>query len=389
MRPVQRAFTLIELMVVVAIFAILAAVLIPNFVRATEKGRERAARQAQVQQAQAAAEPELSPEQGQVVLLCRLVGLAVLLFGLGFWYVGELYSPGRLHSFRWGQFFLLALTYSFFFPVLAVLTLSTGLPLVQGLAWATALSFPLLMLHVSRIVNLRFALGYTAPLALVTLAVVVNGVFGGAYRDLFYLGVSFVTIAFLTLSYRRWYGHRCQAQVLREGELQQRVETLGEQARLARDEASRAQESASPELQERLARARQALLTQVYEAESLTQELAELPNLHHARRCELRPFLEIRTATAERQLPLARRELNLASHHALESQARTRARQNEAPGEVFCVACGQAGADSPCCAECGHRRPQKHTCPCGCQLLLPPEGRLGTFCPGCGQRTAA
>lgn len=388
MRQVPRAFTLIELMVVVAIFAIVAAVLVPSFVRATEKGRQRAAQQAQVEQTQAVAEPELSPEQAQVVLLCQLVGLAVLLFGLGFWYVGELYSPGQLHRFRWGQFFLLALTYSFFFPVLAVLTLSTGVPLMQALAWATALSFPLLMLHVSRIVNLRFALGYTAPLAVVTLAVVVIGVFGGKWRDVFYLGVSFVTIAFLTLSYRRWSAHRAAAQLQRELEVAARVEVLGEQARLGREEASRSPECASPELQERLVRARQTLLTQLYEAESLTQELAELPNLPPARRVELRPFLEMRTATAERLLPLARRELNLASHHALESQARLRARQNAAPAEVFCVACGHSGADTPCCAECGHRRPRRLECPCGCELLLPPEGSLGAFCPGCGQRNA-
>lgn len=392
MRKSTRAFTLIELMIVVVIFAIVAAVLVPTFVRAKEKGRERAAQaQAQTQTVTVPEAPELSPEQARVVLLCRLVALAVLLFGLGFWYVGELYSPGRLHSFRWGQFFLLALTYSFFFPVLAVLTLSTGLPLGQALAWATALSFPLLMLHVSRIVNLRFALGYTAPLAILTLAVVVIGVFGGAWRDLFYLGVSFVIIAFLTLSYRRWHGHRCQAQLLREQDLAQRVEALGEQARLGRDEATRAHEIASPipEIQERADRARQALLSSVYEAESVTQEMAELPAVApFSRRCELRGYLEIRVTGAERQLPLARRELSLAAHHALESQARTRARQNAAPTDVFCLACGQPGPDTPCCAQCGHRRPRKLECPCGCQLLLPPEGSLGAFCPGCGQRRA-
>jgi len=334
--------------------------------------------------------PANQSQLARVLLLCRLVGLAVLLFGLGFWYVGELYSPGRLNSFGWGQFFLLALTYSFFFPVLAVLTLSLDLPLGQGLGWAAVLSFPLLMLHVSRIVNLRFAFGYTAPLAVVTLAVVVIGVFGGAWRDLFYLGVSFLTIAFLTLSYRRWASHRRTAQLQREGDLAARVESLGEQARLARDEATRAQDVASPvpEVQERADRARQALLTQVYEAESLTQELAELPSFNYSRRCELRPLLEMRTAAAERQLPLARRELNLASHHVLESQARTRARQNASPDEVYCVACGQVGADTPCCAWCGHRRPRRLTCACGCHLLLPPEGSLGAFCPGCGQRKA-
>lgn len=337
--------------------------------------------------------PANQSQLARILLLCRLVGLAVLLFGLGFWYVGELYSPGRLNSFRWGQFFLLALTYSFFFPVLAVLTLGSGLTLAQGLGWAAGLSLPLLVLHVSRIVNLRFALFYTTPLAVLTLALVVNGVFGGAWRELFYLAASFVTIAFLTLSYRRWHNHRCQAQLLRENDLGVRVEALGEQARLARDEATRAGELCETcpveEVRERALKARQNLLGQIYEAESLTQEMAELPALApFSRRCEVRAQLEVRCDFTERQLPLARRELNLASHHALESQARARARLNAAPSEVYCLSCGQPGGPTPCCAQCGHKRPRRLDCSCGCQLLLPPEGKLGTFCPGCGQRRA-
>ena len=52
---------------------------------------------------------------GRAILFLRLAGLAVLLFGLGFIYLNDLKEPGRLDSFRWGHFLLLALTYSLFF----------------------------------------------------------------------------------------------------------------------------------------------------------------------------------------------------------------------------------------------------------------------------------
>src|SRR5262249_34663615 len=54
---------------------------------------------------------------GRLVLLCQLAALAVLLFGAGFWYLSELDRPGRLDTFRWGHFLLLAGNHSLFFAV--------------------------------------------------------------------------------------------------------------------------------------------------------------------------------------------------------------------------------------------------------------------------------
>ena len=50
-------------------------------------------------------------------MLFRFVGLAVLLFGAGFWYLSEQHKPGALNGFRWSHFLLLATIYSLFFVI--------------------------------------------------------------------------------------------------------------------------------------------------------------------------------------------------------------------------------------------------------------------------------
>src|SRR5439155_1438717 len=68
---------------------------------------------------------------GRLILLCQLAALAVLLFGAGFWYLSELDRPGRLDTFRWGQFLLLAGNHSLFFAVFAPLHEQTDEVLAQ------------------------------------------------------------------------------------------------------------------------------------------------------------------------------------------------------------------------------------------------------------------
>jgi prepilin-type N-terminal cleavage/methylation domain-containing protein len=107
---------------------------------------------------------------GRISLLFKLVGLAVFLFGLGFWYLSEMYRPGLLDNFRWGHFLLLASTYSLFFVVFAALGYHSEEGAWRSMVIAGALSLPLLALHVSRIVNTWFALSRVLPLAVFTLA---------------------------------------------------------------------------------------------------------------------------------------------------------------------------------------------------------------------------
>ncbi|MFY9340897.1 MAG: zinc ribbon domain-containing protein [Planctomycetota bacterium] len=177
-------FTMVELVVVVVILTFLAFAA-SSLLTVVGASIDREA---------AAAELSL------VALLLRLAGLAVLLFGAGSWYLVELRQPGRLDSFRLGHFLLLALTYSLFFVVFAVLgAREVDAWLAVGIA--AVVSYPLLVLHVATIVDRRFAIASALPLAAVTTAVVVNGVYGGEVRSYVWLGLLCAVIAFLTLTY--------------------------------------------------------------------------------------------------------------------------------------------------------------------------------------------
>ena len=120
---------------------------------------------------------------GRVMLLCRLVAVAVLLFGAGFWYLSEQVKPGQLDDFRWGHFLLLAMTYSLFFVIFAVIVFHGSIGTAPAMVVAAVFSFPLLLLHAWRIIDLKFAATRVLPLAVFTLGLVVNGVYGGGARD--------------------------------------------------------------------------------------------------------------------------------------------------------------------------------------------------------------
>ena len=150
--------------------------------------------------------PAARSPMGQLILLCQLTALAVMLFGAGFWYLGELWKPGRLREFRFGHFLLLALDYSLFFGVFAVVAYRE--PPALALPVALLLSQPLLAIHLSRVFDARFALRTGLPLSLFTLGGVVAGVFLEPHRPYVFLGVGMIAIAVLTLTYRRWGAQR-------------------------------------------------------------------------------------------------------------------------------------------------------------------------------------
>ena len=143
--------------------------------------------------------PSVDSPLARVILMLKLVGFAVLLFGAGFWYLVESYRPGHLTRFRLRHFLLLALTYSLFFAVFAVLGFQ-GVDPVRAFAIAALVAMPLLMWHVAAVVDWRFAAKYTLPLASLTIGVVVNGVYGGAAQSYVYLGVGAFIVAYLTFT---------------------------------------------------------------------------------------------------------------------------------------------------------------------------------------------
>lgn len=152
--------------------------------------------------------PEALSPMGRVVLMCKLVGIAVLFFGLGFWYLCALYRPEGLISFRFPHFLLLALTYSLFFVIFGVIGFRGDVSTVAAIGISAALSLPLLTLHVSRIIDMKFALTRNLVFSIFTLVLVINGVYGGDYRDYIFIGAVFIVIAFLTLTFRMWLSNK-------------------------------------------------------------------------------------------------------------------------------------------------------------------------------------
>ncbi|MEW6278978.1 MAG: type II secretion system protein [Candidatus Eremiobacterota bacterium] len=296
---------------------------------------------------------------GRVILLLKLVGIAVLLFGAGFWYLSDLDKPGRLESFRWGHFFLLALTYSLFFAVFAVLGFHGDVQTGPGLAIAAACSLPLLMLHVSRVLDARFALLYTLPLALVTLGLVVNGVYGGPARDYVFVGGTAAVVALLTLTYPRWYANRQRWLEIRFERLGRELEALTELARQAgQDQPVGADLAVS--------------LQQAHAAAGRYRALGGVPAERREADCALLAE-EIRRLTSKIQ------------------ERRAATPEPKPTSEAYCVACGSPSTSAPFCAQCGVRQPARLTCESGHELWVPlhllaepsaPPADLK--CPRCG-----
>lgn len=139
---------------------------------------------------------------GRLLTLLRFMAVAVFLFGAGFLYMNESNAPGRLDQFRLGHFSLLALTYSLFFIIFAVIIYRDHLGVAPALLIASACSLPLLIIHVARITNFSFAIRHILPLAVATLALVMTGVYGGGLRDYGFLVLLIALTAYLTITYK-------------------------------------------------------------------------------------------------------------------------------------------------------------------------------------------
>jgi len=174
---------------------------------------------------------------GRSLTLLRVAGVGVMLFGAGFWYMGQRRRHEAMATFRLGHFLLLALNYSLFYAALAVL--SYWLPLALSIAAAALLSLPLLLLHVSRITDRRFALRVT-PLAMVTLAAPVAAAVLPDQRVLAVLALVVVSLGWLTLTWRSWW----DAWVEREAET---IRAIRQRADVARQEERRRETAAKAE----------------------------------------------------------------------------------------------------------------------------------------------
>jgi prepilin-type N-terminal cleavage/methylation domain-containing protein len=155
--------------------------------------------------------PEAMAPASRVLYLWRFVAVAVALFGAGFLYLSEQVGPGQLDRFRFAHFLLLAVTFSLFFVIFTVLEFHGDLGTVTSMIVAAMCSLPLLVLHVAAVLGLRFALTRVLPLAVVSLGLVLVGVYtSGALRDYIFIGAAAVMIAYVTVTFPRWAAGRAR-----------------------------------------------------------------------------------------------------------------------------------------------------------------------------------
>lgn len=158
--------------------------------------------------------PARSSPLGRAIYLLRLAAIGVLLFGAGYWYLGEGLRPGHLREFRWSHFLLLALNYSLYFAVCGVLLFWSSPAVAIILAGLIAL--PLLIFHVGKIAGWTFALRQGLPLALYSLITTVGAAFLEESRSLIFLAAGVVAVAFLTLTHARYVAARKKLREERE-----------------------------------------------------------------------------------------------------------------------------------------------------------------------------
>jgi hypothetical protein len=350
--------------------------------------------------------PEAMAPVARVLFLWRFVAVAVLLFGAGFLYLSEQVRPGQLDRFRLGHFLLLALTYSLFFVLFTVLEFHADLDTVPAMIVSAVFSLPLLVLHVASVLGFRFALTRILPLAVFSLGLVVNGVYGGGIRDYVFIGAVVLVIAYLTLTFpgwaarREWHrqeSDRTYAAARREliekitGELSRRVADLKAAAARAENQLKRLgnAEGLAP-ARSRLEAAREPVQGLDKEYEELLKRLAALPVQRDWLQADLLPALQRDAEGLGERVDLCLSRLR-AELEGL--QAPAIAREQIPEGETtHCAACGRTVPRAPFCQHCGAVQAVVIVCPeCGEKSALPvhlfPEGIPSArelFCTHCG-----
>jgi hypothetical protein len=272
------------------------------------------------------------------------------------------------------------------------------------MAVSAVFSLPLLVLHVSRVLNLGFAVTRVLPLAVFTLGLVIDGVYGGRFRDYIFIGAVVIVMGCLTVTYRGWTAHRDE----------RRRERLAVVATLRKTLATRLRDELGRQLAQLAAAEGQAaaLLKSFPEGEASAMR----SRLESARE----PVAELRKAHADllKHVPAAPLSLNWwdeGAYRVLEGDIEAFAERLElalshlraeieyverslAPGrtagegEVHCVACGHVVPDAPFCQRCGAPRAVAVCAMCGQETVIPlhlvPAGEQveRIHCANCGAR---
>lgn len=393
-------FTLIELLIVTAILGVLAIFASHALVGFASR----------VVDSSDAAVAVASPELSQAAKLVRLAGLAILLFGGGFWYTVELRRPGRLDEFRLGHFLLLALTFSLFFVVFAVLD-AYELSAWMAAGIAALVSYPLVVAHVSTITGWRFGIFTALPLAALTTGIAVNGVYGGDLRAIIFVGMLVLVVTYLTWTYPRMSRTHDQLLKQREADLTRRTDALTELTNALRAEITRSHTMLRREdtiecqgLRRWLEQRHDDAARTINDYETLigTHNRMKFATTRSGRKEQCQRGFDLAIALSQK-MPQAEAALTKAMQSLASHREMTELPVEATRDEHHCVACGHSTTtDSRYCGNCGRQSAERRECHrCAHVLLLPvhlmredcrPGAAQGftpvTHCQSCGERHA-
>jgi hypothetical protein len=270
---------------------------------------------------------------------------------------------------------------------------------------AAVFSLPLLVLHVSAVLGLRFAVTRVLPLAVFSLGLVVNGVYGGELRDYLFMAAIVLVIAYVTVTFPAWAArrerHRQESDAAYAAERKALVETITTDLgkRVADLKAAGAQaerqlnlladvEETAP-ARARLKAARESVRGLTREHEELLNRLSSLPVYRDWQLSHLLPDLKKDAHALGERVNLCLLRLRAELTDILASDATG---EPVRAGQTHCAACGRTVPRAPFCQQCGAVQAVAIVCPqCGEKNLLPahlfpPGGPLSRelFCTGCG-----
>jgi hypothetical protein len=290
-----------------------------------------------------------------------------------------------------------------FFVIFAVLEFHGRLTTPLSMAVSGLFSLPLLVLHVSRVLDLRFAITRVLPLAVLTLGLVVNGVYGGAFRDYGFIAATIFIIGYATIAYESWAAGRERhlqnqeaAYLTRRRELVEKVSfqiggqvaTLEGAEALATEYSQPAQREELLTAQARLQSAKEPVGTLRKEYDELKKRLGYLPSQPG---WDSDSYINLeRDANAFQE----RLDPQLAHIQAELALYRGEVKALAAPvgsSDNHCMACGRTVPDAPFCQNCGVAQPLITNCTrCGERVVIPlhvlaenPPVKL-LHCPRCG-----
>jgi len=228
------------------------------------------------------------------------------------------------------------------------------------------------------------------PLAVLSLGLVINGVYGAGVRDYVFIGALVLVSAYVTLTFPGWAARREQHRQARDaayaGARQALMETLTHdvgkrvtdlRAAEARAEArlKRLTTDEAP-ARSRLKFAKDPVPALSHEYEELLKRLVALPVRRDWQQPDLLPGLQQETEgfrdRVEQSLTHLRAELAGV-------QAASPSPEATEDGATHCAACGQSVPKAPYCSRCGSTQPVVAVCPeCGDRVVVPihffPEG---------------